>query len=94
MAHGWRPLSLKLLLEGVGRNCRHVVYIAWELVSTVSKTRAWVEKNQMWPLADGSRGDSPSLDSAYYMTSVPDGLLINTPPLKNIQKACAEGPKV
>lgn len=77
---------LKLCLERVGHNCRHVVYIAWELVSTVSKTRAWVGKNQMWPLADGSWGDPPSLDSTYYMTSAADGLLINTHPSQIIQK--------
>ena len=63
-----------------------VVYIAWDRVSTVSKTRAWVEKNQMWLLADGKRGDPPSLDSEYNMTSVTDGLLINTHPLKTYRK--------
>lgn len=47
MAHTWRPVGWRLSLEQVGHNCRHVVYIAWELVSTVSKTRAWVENNQM-----------------------------------------------
>lgn len=43
-------------------SCRHVVCIAWEIVSTVSKTRARPEKNQMWPLADGSQGAPRSLD--------------------------------
>lgn len=77
-----------------GHNRRHVVYVAWELVSTVSKTRAWVEKNQMWPLADGSRGAPRSLDGTCYMTSVPDGLLINTHPLKTYRKSCAESPEI
>lgn len=41
-----------------------------------------------------SQGASPSLDSACYMTSVPDGLLINTHPLKTCSRGCAEGPSI
>lgn len=48
----------------------------------------------MWPLADGSRGAPLSLDGTYYMTSVPDGLLINTHPLKTYRKNCAESPEI
>lgn len=89
-----KAIGFKVVSGTIGHNCRHVVYIAWELVSTVSKTRAWVDKNQMWPLADGSRGDPPSLDSTYYMTSAPDGLLINIHPLKTQRNGCAQSPKI
>lgn len=51
-------------------SCRHIVCIAWELVSTVSKTRARAEKNQMWPLADGSQGAPQSLDQGGSVTSL------------------------
>lgn len=40
----------------------------------------------MWPLADGSQGAPLSLDGANYMTSVPDGLLINTHSLEIIEE--------
>lgn len=50
------------------RQC--VACFAWELVSAVSKTRARTEKNQMWPLADGSQGAPQSLDPGDYVTSL------------------------
>lgn len=85
-------IGFEMCLELADHNSRHDVCTAWELVSTVSKARAWVEKNQMWPCADG--GDPLSSDVTCYMTSAPDGLIVNTHPVQTDTEGCAERPEI